>query len=331
MNVFRDLSFSMTRNVVITINADPMHLAAIQALLFTNNRSVILRLTGRDTRITTNTGAQVDDHSPLVALRIDVVVGIAVHGELMTELVMILRKTRIILVPFNGGTPNMVAPLHLVMVLQQSQLVLSPHPLELAQLCDIQASTGADLIKIKANIITHVTGAATSPTQVHGYGAIGMTRLDQHSGLGLKFTNFQADIASARNGVGSIIRAISTGFHFLGGCRTHEDHGVPHQGRYRLRQLLQPRIVGVTAVVHTGVRQIGNLNAVRIDFGHIGIQGRGIGFHRLRRKGAPGQHTVMYHFAPAGLRVITYQTFPSLTNQLVNVLIRLTRNEGNNV
>ena len=52
---------------MISIHADPMHLAMDCDLLFADNRNVVLRLAGNRAGVTANAGVKIDNHRPLVA------------------------------------------------------------------------------------------------------------------------------------------------------------------------------------------------------------------------------------------------------------------------
>src|SRR5438093_9158305 len=117
--------FSLT--LVIAVDADPMHLAAIGHLIFAHDGNVILRLASHRAGITTSTGIQIDDHAPSVAFILILLIKRQTWRRGFPHL---LNEIRMLMVFLEGPNSDRLTPFHAVMVLCAGQRVSSACLLE---------------------------------------------------------------------------------------------------------------------------------------------------------------------------------------------------------
>src|SRR5207249_2561651 len=75
----------------ISIDPNPVHLAAARNLFLADNRNVVLRLTGNHARVATHATVQVDRHPPRITVALILVIEILIEREVVQLLLLLLE------------------------------------------------------------------------------------------------------------------------------------------------------------------------------------------------------------------------------------------------
>src|SRR5215469_4144486 len=230
--------------LVVGVDADPVHVAALDALLFADHGDVVLRHAGDDAVVASDAGIQIDRHAPGIGRLGIIVVGI--EREFARRRRLFGREPGILAVLVersiaDDGAQIAVGGGHRLIALGRGELIAAAGLGNFAAGGNPQGIGGAQGIDIEAGARAGAARLAATITKMHGYGIIGMARLDPNGAIHLASVQFDGDDLHDMDAFA------------LGHLRAHKDGVIPNQLRHGLGQFLQPAIIGEAAVVDAGV------------------------------------------------------------------------------
>ena len=224
---------------VVAVDPQPVHLAAVEDLLLADHRNVVLGLAGDDAGVAAGADVLVDGHAPGVALVLEV----AVHRQPGQRLVLhLLREPRIFGELRLGRHANQVASFERPVILRGRELVASRR--------SWTSSTPGRVSRaavVRSGFTLKPVPLPARPARVRPYPRCSVSVSGAWPGA--SHTGMRIDRSPCRSSTTSpLIKGQARGRR-----RRDQRRVVPGELRQRLRQLLQPRVVGETAVVDAGI------------------------------------------------------------------------------
>ena len=347
---------------VVAVDAHPEHLAATGHLILADDGDVVLALTGHHAGRTAHARLQVDDHAPLMnfrsRLRVLIVgmlvnilrtllgvaaIGLFLVGNVAREMrleIHVLGELGMRLELLEVRLANDRTTFHEAVFLGHCQTMLAENPLHLAGR-DMAGGRLEETVGIEAHPTTHATHDPASVTQRQSDGSIGQTGLDPdrafdaaaahgdlHHGL-IVLTVLGVGRLGGAQAFGDLARTLGGQAQRLGGLLGHHDDVIPSDLGDGVRHLLEPTVVGESAIID---------RTVAMEH-HFDIPGNGLvssqsgrcsrRTHRSGhgRRGAVGQETVVQESLPRGFIGHT-QTFEGFADDVIRSHLGLTENAG---
>ncbi len=223
-----------------------MHLAAAQHLFLADDRDVVLRLAADDAGVAADAGVDVDRHSPLVAFVLEL--GIQ-RDRPRRRFVLLVHRLRIPDELVACDRTNEIPPLHQVVILRARERICRADRHDLEAAAEIHRVRRAERVGVEASALRDAAGARSPVPEVHGNRIVGMAD-DDESGAANRaaFVAQLDDVARNLAVLAALHRRLAADLQprRRGGARQHGV--VPRQLRDRLRQFLEPSVVGEAAV-----------------------------------------------------------------------------------
>ena len=243
----------ITIALVVSIHAQPVHMAALVDLILADHRNVVFRLARNDAVVAADTRVQINRHAPRVGLSFVVVRWIAVKRLVVCRLIFVESFAGFLLVFLKVLGANdrtmLVAYIHRLIALGGGENIRSRSFRDLNSGCDPRSRTVTKLIGIESNIVAHASYALAAVAEKNRDGVIGMTGLPPHGKLNPLPVRLHAD---------HVLVFHLQAFSHLG---RHQQRIVPSHLRHWLGKFLQPGVVGELAVVDAGIAAEVQLNA----------------------------------------------------------------------
>src|SRR6185312_11585418 len=300
--------------LVVGIHAEPVHVAAMIDLLFSDNRDVVLRLAGNDTVVAAHAGVEINRHAPRVIFAAVLLFVSWIERQLRRRLFFIEVRVLAVLLESRGAHdgPGHIARVHGLIALRGSQDIGSA---DLVYLCagrEPRGRTRAKRIYVKPSASTCAARPLAAIAQEYSDGVVRMPGLYPDGQIHLRA------IYSHANHV-ALLHAYA-----LRHRRANPYAIVPGDLAHRLGELLQPGIVGKTAVVDRRV-------VTEVDLNGFCVRSPGLreirAFSRnlLGRIGSAGDQPIMQRAAPEHVEVRARMLLlPVALNNFVAAGLRLT-------
>src|SRR5581483_11500133 len=277
--------------VVVLVDAQPLHLAAHDHLVFADDGHIVFRLAGDHAGIAADAAVEINGHSPGVPRVAVFEIETFVAGWRFGAFV---REVRVLLVFVQRGGAHQVAALNVLISLARSQHVVLAGRAHLHAGRDIGLVGESELIRIDALGGAGFAGARAAAAQEQREAIVGMPGLDPHGNRKLAPAVFDFDDIC-------ILRAIQAQPLRSGGA----DVGriVPGELAARLGGFLQPAVVGEAPVVDIGVLPEDDLDALdpggrrrQAEVAHADAHGPG-------RKSRALDEAIVHRLPPPSLEV----------------------------
>ena len=226
------------RTVVVGVDANPVHVAALERLLLPNHGNVVLRLAGNNAVVAAHAGVQVDRHAPGIGFL--GVVHVRIEREFLRHLAF-LGEVRFFLVLLEIALLHQRTlsdrSFHRLVTLRAGEVVSCAGRSQLNAAREPGILAGAQRIDIVASAGARAPGTRASVAEENRDRVVGVSRLNPDRAfnflaLELEFDNvFEGELQS------------------LGHRGANHDRIVPGQLGQWLRKLLQPCVVREAAVV----------------------------------------------------------------------------------
>src|SRR5208282_4989078 len=217
------------RAIVISVHAQPVHVAAAERLILANHGDVILRLAGDDAVIAPDAGVQVDCHTPGVSL-LGIVDWRLVECKSLRRLAF-FREAWLFLVLVQIAILHQralaaIRSFHRLITLRAGELVDFSRGAQLRAARKPRSLAGAQRIDIEALLAAHASGVPAAVTEEGSNAVIGMASLNPDGAFDFLAVEFQFD---------DVFRCQ---LQALGHRGTDHDGVVPGQLGQRLRTFL---------------------------------------------------------------------------------------------
>ncbi len=219
----------VTRPVVISVDAQPVHVAALERLLFADDRNIVFRLAGDDAVVASDAGIQVDRHAPRVRfLLVGKLLGL-IEREIFRRL-FFLREVRLFLVFLETALHHERAfadgSLHRLIALRAGELIDAADGSQLRSAREPRRLAGTQRIDVEPGIGADAAGAGASVAEKYGNRIIGMAGLNPDRAFYFLAIEFE---------FGNVFEIQ---FQPLGHCRADHDGVVPSELGQRLWKFL---------------------------------------------------------------------------------------------
>ena len=297
--------------VEVAIDANPVHLAAVGDLLFSDDRNVVLRLASDRAGVAADAGREVDDHAPGVSF-------IRMRGEhrgaLDLDMLVLAHEVRVLAVVLERRLADEVAPLHGSVKLRRHQLVRRAGGRELGASAPRRIG-GTQHVRVEADAFAHTTRRAPTVAEGHLDGTFGRAGDDPHRPAERPFTGGEHDDVA-------VVQAA-----LLRERRAHVDRVVPREARNRLRQLVKPGVVREAAVEEIRVRPNDDLDRVRVAGRRDGVPEARVPIRAqvdgAQRRSRSRDETVVKRLPPKRLEIPTRARLPVITHDVVRLRRRV--------
>ena len=232
----------------IAVDPDPVQLAAAGNLVLAHERDVVLALAGQHAGAATRAGVEVDGHAPLVLALVDWDCLDIGQLFLMVAAARGLRRQ-----VGERELANQVAALHRVVFLGRGQARPATGRRDLQAGGDIRRLGGTQGIGVVANVLADVAACGPAVAESHADRVIGLAG-EQHG------RNFQAPAVKLQADHVAIDHA-----QLAGRLRAQQRGVAPGELGDRVRELLEPAVVGVAAVIDLGVALKDQLQVRALD------------------------------------------------------------------
>ena len=230
---------------IIAVDAEPVQLPAAGHFGLADHRNIVFRLACDDAGVAADAGVDVDGHAPGVTFVFEARIKRALGFVVM----LALGEVGILAILLQSRGAHQIAPLHAVMELRAGQRILR------AEFSDLRAGPiagstgGANPIGIEAGAVPDLSRAGAAVAEMQGDALVGMARNDP--GRSSQASPFVAQLDEIGK-YSAVLAAPGADLigqtQPLGSFWTDESSVVPGKLGQRLRQLLQPTVVGEATV-----------------------------------------------------------------------------------
>ena len=236
---------------VITVDADPVHLAAAHHLVFADHRNIVLRLAGHHASVAAVATVQIDRHAPGITRVSKFLVKRIFLGRFLVPFV---RERRILLVFLQRPGRQNLPAFHVEVILRTRQRII------IAGLADFAPGGDHNASELRTTYALNPLSVPVYPAALRPYpsgnttDAVRLARQNPcrrcHFAVGKRYVDHIRKICPCSPPRDATVRQCQ----LLCRSRTHQRGVVPRQFRYRLRQFLQPAVIREAPVINRGIR-----------------------------------------------------------------------------
>src|ERR1017187_2187486 len=232
--------------LVITVDPDPVHLAAAPHFLLADRRDVVLGLAGDGAGVAAGAGRKVHREAPRVPVVLEPGIQ-ADRGNYFEP----AGELGVLAVLLEGSRADEVAPFHVEVVLRRGELE-SPAGLLHRGRREPEARGRTDAVGVHAGAVADAAGARAPVAEVQRHDVVGLA--GENPGGRRE--------GRARRGDGDEVLVLPA--EPVRRREAHVRRVVPRELRERLRNLLQPAVVREAAVEDAGIGSKDDLEAGRV-------------------------------------------------------------------